>query len=77
MDERLSEPTGSLGEPRFHPPGSHPALQRMKQELERLECAGLGDHELAVYYRERIASFEEGESEAKARYLAWRGEDCQ
>lgn len=53
--------------PRYYPPGCHPATARMRAHLRVLEAFGFGNHECAVYIRDQLASFEQGESDCKAR----------
>lgn len=79
MDGRLY---GALTDPlhrrqRFYPPGQHPAARAMREQLafmERLKdtCDAAGvpcDTKAIEYIRERLAEFEQGESEQKAEYL--------
>lgn len=81
MDSRLAElkrAPFSL-EPRFYPPGGHPAIQRMKRHAQELELvrSKLVAHGMDTsncdaaldYALGKIAAFEEGESEAKQRTL--------
>lgn len=48
-------------------PGKHPATERMRHDLARLEEMGSGQHEMAVYLREQLARFETVEEWHKAR----------
>jgi hypothetical protein len=61
-------------EPRYYPPGQHPATWRMREHLRCIEAVGMGDSDAATYIRDKLVAFEEAESEAKARdHLMPRG----
>jgi hypothetical protein len=67
----LAAARGPFGERRFYPPGQHPATIRQRRQLAMLATLpndpsrrALEDHLLA-----ELATFEEGESVEKARYL--------
>lgn len=60
------------GGQRFFAPGDHPAIQRLRMERSALlpYSETVPNARLALEYVSRqIAMFEEGESEAKQRYL--------
>ncbi len=69
LDERLEELRGADGTRRFYPPGQHPATARLRQQIAKMEFVGFGDTDFARYARDRLALFEELESEAKQRAL--------
>lgn len=70
MDQRLAAMRDIVGRPRFYPPGQHPAATQWRQCLEKMRLAGVSDdHEYVRYIKDRLAMFEEGESEAKQLYL--------
>lgn len=82
MDRRLAGlPAGSWGfEPRFYPPGQHPATHRMREQAKilrsiRSRLAAVGSDTANVdasldYIDSRMAAFEEQETECKQRTLA-------
>lgn len=63
------------GRPRFFAPGSHPATQRHRENLAKLRQYPPSSERDALieHTQNTLAMFEEGESEAKQRYLMVRG----
>ncbi len=53
------------GSPRFYVPGAHPATERMRAALAKLDAEGFGETEMARHFRDTLAIFEEQQSEAK------------
>lgn len=75
MDHRLARMRVSPHslEPRFYPPGMHPATAKLRLQLKKAEALDLiveGSseqlNEFLAYLYDEIAKFEEGESERKA-----------
>lgn len=77
MDPKLESLTAAPYDrsPRFYPPGQHPATYRYREQLRQLKAlqtkvGKIPNVVLAIEYIEnKIAEFEERESEAKARML--------
>lgn len=71
MDVILESATQPWGEQRFFPPGSHPAMAQQYQQVKTLESMPSTPErdEMLAYGKELIAKWEQGESEAKMRYL--------
>jgi hypothetical protein len=61
------------GEPRFYPPGGHPATFRLRAHLAVLLRLGVGSIEqdrVVVFLQDQLACFEAIHTEEKMRYLA-------
>jgi len=63
-----------MGRPRFFAPGAHPATRQHRENLTRLrQCLASPERDALIAHTQFVlAMFEEGESEAKQRYLMVR-----
>jgi hypothetical protein len=63
-----------MGRPRFFAPGTHPATRRHRENLTKLrQYPESPERDALIEHTEfTLAMFEEGESEAKQRYLMVR-----
>ena len=72
MNRLLEKAVNPDGSKRFYPRGKHPATQRHREMLARLEELDDGSKTIAAaidYHRGQIALFEFGEDRAKRDYL--------